>query len=54
MTLEQWGELKQQIREAVGHNKFRNWIEPLEFAGLSDGVATLSVPTRFIDRKSVV
>jgi len=48
MTLEQWGELKQQIREAVGHNKFRNWIEPLEFAGLSDGVATLSVPTRFI------
>jgi len=48
MTQEQWGELKQQIRQAVGQNKFRNWIEPLEFAEMSDGVATLSVPTRFI------
>jgi len=48
MTQEQWGELKQQIRQAVGQNKFRNWIEPLEFAEVSDGVATLSVPTRFI------
>ncbi|HAW48887.1 MAG TPA: chromosomal replication initiator protein DnaA, partial [Roseovarius sp.] len=48
MIQEQWGELKQQIRQAVGQNKFRNWIEPLEFAEVSDGVATLSVPTRFI------
>jgi len=48
MTQEQWGELKQQIRQAVGQNKFRNWIEPLDFAEVSDGVATLSVPTRFI------
>ncbi|MET4101168.1 chromosomal replication initiator protein [Roseovarius sp. MBR-78] len=48
MTREQWGELKQQIRQAVGQNKFRNWIEPLEFTGASDGVVTLAVPTRFI------
>jgi len=48
MTREQWGEVKQQIRQAVGQNTFRNWIEPLEFAEVSDGVATLSVPTRFI------
>src|SRR6056297_3133280 len=48
MTQEQWGELKQQIRQAVGQNKFRNWIEPLDFTEVSDGVATLSVPTRFI------
>ena len=48
MTQQQWGELKQQIRETLGPNKFRNWIEPLEFSGVSDGVATLAVPTRFI------
>jgi chromosomal replication initiator protein len=48
MTQEQWGELKQQIRQAVGQNTFRNWIEPLAFEEVSDGVATLSVPTRFI------
>ncbi len=48
MTREQWGELKEQIRHAVGQNKFRNWIEPLEFSGVSDGVVTLAVPTRFI------
>ena len=48
MTREQWGELKQQIRETVGRNKYQNWIEPLEFSGVSDGVVTLAVPTRFI------
>ena len=48
MTREQWGALKQQIRETVGQNKYRNWIEPLEFSGVADGIVTLAVPTRFI------
>ena len=48
MTLEQWGELKQHIRQTVGQNNFRNWIEPLEFAEVADGVATFSVPTSFL------
>ncbi|MBE0453673.1 chromosomal replication initiator protein DnaA [Roseovarius autotrophicus] len=48
MTLEQWGELKQQIRQTVGQNNFRNWIEPLEFSKVADGVATFAVPTNFL------
>jgi chromosomal replication initiator protein len=48
MTMEQWGALKQQIRDSVGHNNFRNWIEPLEFSDVVDGVATFDVPTSFL------
>jgi chromosomal replication initiator protein len=48
MTLEQWGEMKQQICQSVGQNNFRNWIEPLEFADIADGVATFAVPTTFL------
>jgi len=48
MTLEQWGELKQQIRETVGQHNFRNWIEPLEFSEVVDGVASFVVPTSFL------
>jgi chromosomal replication initiator protein len=48
MTLEQWGELKRQICQSVGQNNFRNWIEPLEFANVADGVATFAVPTTFL------
>ena len=48
MMREQWGELKQQIQHAVGQNNYRNWIEPLEFSEIADGVATIAVPTRFL------
>jgi chromosomal replication initiator protein len=48
MTQEQWGRLKQKIQQSVGQSNFRNWIEPLEFSEVSDGVATLNVPTSFL------
>ncbi|MBC7164872.1 MAG: chromosomal replication initiator protein DnaA [Roseovarius sp.] len=48
MISEQWGELKQRICQTVGPNNFRNWIEPLEFADVVDGVATFAVPTTFL------
>ena len=48
MTREQWGELKQDLLRTVGQNNFKTWIEPLEFAELSEGVATFHVPTNFI------
>lgn len=48
MTQEQWGELKQDLLRTVGQNNFKTWIEPLEFAELSEGVATFHVPTNFI------
>lgn len=48
MTQEQWGQLKQELLKTVGKNNYTNWIEPLELSGVSDGVATFSVPTSFL------
>ena len=48
MTQEQWGKLKQELLKTVGKNNYSNWIEPLEFAGVTDDVATFSVPTTFL------
>ena len=48
MTNEIWGELRQELLKTVGRNNYVNWIEPLEFAELKDGVATFLVPTNFM------
>ncbi|WP_306115865.1 MULTISPECIES: chromosomal replication initiator protein DnaA [unclassified Roseovarius] len=48
MTQEQWGELKKELLKSVGSNSYKNWIEPLEFDGVTDGIATFSVPTSFL------
>jgi chromosomal replication initiator protein len=48
MTQEKWGQLRQRLLKTVGHNNFANWIEPLEFTDLSDGVAVFTVPTNFM------
>ena len=48
MTKEEWGQVKDALRGAVGANNFRNWIEPLAFDRVLDGVATFRVPTGFI------
>ncbi len=48
MTQEQWGELKQNLLKTVGRNNFTNWIEPLEFSEINEGVATFHVPTTFL------
>jgi len=47
MTGEEWGQLKQQLLRTVGASNFKNWIEPLELSGASDGVVTFLVPTSF-------
>ena len=47
MTQEKWGLLRQNLLKAIGQNNYRNWIEPLEFAELADGVAVFNVPTTF-------
>ena len=47
MTIEQWGELKKQLLATVGESNYRNWIEPLQFAGSDQGVAEISAPTNF-------
>ena len=48
MTQDQWGELKKELLKSVGSNSYKNWIEPLELDGVSNGVATFSVPTSFL------
>ncbi len=48
MTQEQWGQLKKKLQQSVGQSNFKNWIEPLEFSSVADGVATFHVPTTFL------
>ncbi len=48
MTNEQWGQVRDGLKGTVGANNYTNWIEPLEFQALIDGVATFMVPTTFI------
>ena len=48
MTHDQWGSLLQDLKESIGAINYKNWIEPLTFEGLSDGVATFGVPTSFL------
>ncbi|WP_137702610.1 chromosomal replication initiator protein DnaA [Marimonas lutisalis] len=48
MTQEEWGQVQQALLKTVGKNNFTNWIEPLTFDNLTDGVATFQVPTSFL------
>ncbi|WP_422071209.1 chromosomal replication initiator protein DnaA [Tranquillimonas rosea] len=48
MTDETWGAVRQELLKAVGQSNFTNWIEPLEFAEVQDGVAFFNVPTPFM------
>ncbi|RBI84606.1 chromosomal replication initiator protein DnaA [Rhodosalinus halophilus] len=48
MTKEEWGQLQATLERTVGKNNYLNWIKPLAFAGVSDGVATFHVPTNFM------
>jgi chromosomal replication initiator protein len=48
MTQEQWGQLQRNLLGTVGKNNYANWIEPLEFCDISEGVATFHVPTNFM------
>ncbi len=48
MTHDTWGRVQSGLQKTVGKNNYSNWIEPLEFSGLRDGVATFLVPTNFM------
>jgi chromosomal replication initiator protein len=48
MTKDEWGQLQGTLERTVGKNNYVNWIKPLSFAGVSDGVATFHVPTNFM------
>ena len=48
MTKEKWGQLRQRLLKTLGQNNYTNWIEPIKYGGMEDGVATLEVPTNFL------
>lgn len=48
MTNEQWGQVQAKLRETLGQSNYSNWIEPLEFTGLENGLARFIVPTNFL------
>ena len=48
MIEETWGNIRGELLKSVGKNNYANWIEPLEFSALTDGVATFLVPTQFM------
>ncbi len=50
MTDDTWGRIRKELLNSVGRNNYKNWIEPLEFSGLRNGVATFLVPTSFMGK----
>ncbi len=45
---EEWARVRGRLREEVGDAAFRSWLKPLTMVGAKDGVARMSVPTRFM------
>lgn len=48
MTHDMWKQVLGTLKSTVGANNFSNWIEPLTFSDLVDGVVTFHVSTNFI------
>jgi chromosomal replication initiator protein len=48
MTEETWGQVRDELRRAVGQNNFSTWIEPIRFSEVRNEVAHFEVPTTFV------
>ncbi len=48
MSKEIWDSVKADLRKLVGDHNYRNWIEPLNFLSVDQGVAMFSTPTAFL------
>ncbi|MGR3660077.1 MAG: chromosomal replication initiator protein DnaA [Paracoccaceae bacterium] len=48
MTDDTWGQVQDELLKVVGQNNYKNWIEPLQFKNLKNGIATFLVPTNFM------
>ena len=48
MNNDLWGQIQEELQETIGKNNFTNWISPLKFSEVVDGVATFKVPTTFL------
>ncbi len=47
MTKDEWGQLRQELKQAIGSNNYTTWIAPLAFTGVEADVAHFDVPTSF-------
>jgi chromosomal replication initiator protein len=43
-----WERVSKKLQTRYGDAIFRSWLKPLRFVGSSEGIVTLSVPTRFM------
>ena len=48
MTEEQWDNVQKTLQNIIGSNNYVNWIRPLHFKGVVEGVALFDVPTNFL------
>ncbi len=44
----EWQRVAESLRGSIGEAAFQSWIKPISVRGLQDGVARISVPTRFM------
>ena len=49
-SVDPWGQARNGLRETIGRDAFQNWIDPLEFLGVEDGVCVFGTPTSFIGK----
>ena len=45
---ESWARVRRRLRAELGEDVFSSWFGRLELVAIADGVAHLSVPTRFL------
>jgi chromosomal replication initiator protein len=43
-----WTKLKISLKKSIGENNFNNWLSPVEFSHVEEGVAIFTVPTNFL------
>lgn len=43
-----WSRVKAQLRETLGEHVYSSWFASMDYEGISNGTARLSVPTRFL------
>ncbi len=48
MDNKDWSQLQQRLSKTVGEHNFSNWIVPLKFSSVEDGIAIFHVPTNFL------
>jgi len=43
-----WQEVRENLRSEIGEAAYQSWVKPMTVRSVGDGVARISVPTRFM------